>query len=123
MVGQVVLLAALILLAVRIASWAWPKSAMAVTAKSIYQGLLSNWSVLGIQLNYYHVVDIFLAGIIGLGTVFLVQRTRVVPVRMSAGSTDAHLRTILQIPNIRGKNRNAFPATYVLLFVTKESIS
>ena len=30
-------------------------------AKSLYSGLLSNWSVVGIELNYYHVVDITLA--------------------------------------------------------------
>jgi NosR/NirI family transcriptional regulator, nitrous oxide reductase regulator len=70
MVGQAALLAALILLLTRIITWAWPKSGIAVGAKSIYQGLLSNWSVLGIQLNYYHVVDIFLAGIIGVGMYF-----------------------------------------------------
>lgn len=70
MVGQVALLAALILLATRIITWSWPKSEIALTAKNIYQGLLSNWSVLGIQLNYYHVVDIFLAGIIGVGMYF-----------------------------------------------------
>ena len=29
-----------------------------------------SWSVAGIQLNYYHVVDIFLAGIVGVGFYF-----------------------------------------------------
>jgi NosR/NirI family transcriptional regulator, nitrous oxide reductase regulator len=70
MVGQVALLAALILLTTRIITWSWPKSEIALTAKSIYQGLLSGWSVLGIPLNYYHVVDMFLAGIIGVGMYF-----------------------------------------------------
>ena len=34
------------------------------------QRLLSSWSVLGVELNYYHVVDIFLAGIVGVGFYF-----------------------------------------------------
>ena len=70
MVGQVVLAAALILLFTRILTWVWPTSAIATTARTVYQGLLNDWKVLGIPLNYYHVVDIFLAGIIGVGMYF-----------------------------------------------------
>jgi polyferredoxin len=36
----------------------------------LYDGLLSGWSVLGVQLNYYHLVDVFLAGIVGVGMYF-----------------------------------------------------
>jgi thioredoxin reductase/ferredoxin len=70
MVGQAALLAAFALLALRIATWAWPKAAFSATLRNFYSGLLNNWSVLDVQLNYYHVVDIFLAGIIGVGLYF-----------------------------------------------------
>ncbi len=39
-------------------------------AGRLFDGLLSGWSVAGVELNYYHVVDIFLAGIVGVGTYF-----------------------------------------------------
>jgi thioredoxin reductase/ferredoxin len=70
MTGQVVLAAALVLLAARIISWSLPQSAFALSAKRLYQGLLNGWSLFGVQLNYYYIVDIFLAGIIGVGMYF-----------------------------------------------------
>ncbi len=70
MVGQVALLAALVLLGARIFSWTWPNSTFGMMSAKFYQGLLSKWSLFGIQLNYYYVVDIFLAGIIGVGMYF-----------------------------------------------------
>jgi thioredoxin reductase/ferredoxin len=70
MVGQVVLVAALILLAARIFSWAWPQTELGTMFRKLYSGLLSGWSLFGIKLNYYYVVDIFLAGIIGVGMYF-----------------------------------------------------
>jgi NosR/NirI family nitrous oxide reductase transcriptional regulator len=70
MVGQVVLGAALLLLVARIVSWSWPQSGFGITAKKFYAAFLNNWSVFGIQLDYYHVVDIFMAGIIGVGLYF-----------------------------------------------------
>jgi len=70
MVGQAILAAAFILLGFRIVSWAWPESAVGATAARWYNGLLSNWSFFGVQVNYYHVVDTFLAGIIGVGMYF-----------------------------------------------------
>ena len=39
-------------------------------AGELFGGLLSGWSPLGIELNYYHLVDIFLAGIVGVGCYF-----------------------------------------------------
>jgi thioredoxin reductase/ferredoxin len=65
MIGQGVLAVTVLLLALRILGWlgqGW--------AESIFYGLLSSWSLLGIQLNYTHLVDIGLAGIIGVGTYF-----------------------------------------------------
>lgn len=70
MVGQVALGAALLLLLARILSWSWPKSEIGTMAQKFYSAFLSNWSVLGVQLDYYHVVDIFMAGIIGVGMYF-----------------------------------------------------
>jgi NosR/NirI family transcriptional regulator, nitrous oxide reductase regulator len=70
MVGQGALAAAFILAGARIASWTWPSSAFGQKAEKLYSGLLSGWHVFGIELNYYHVVDIFLAGIVGVGMYF-----------------------------------------------------
>lgn len=70
MTGQIILVAALLLLLARIISWTWPASHVGALAKTFFQGLLSGWTVFGIELNYYHVVDIFLAGIVGVGFYF-----------------------------------------------------
>ena len=70
MAGQVLLAVALLLLAGRVISWMAPQTAPGRVAGSLYAGLLSGWSVFGLELNYYHLVDIFLAGIIGVGTYF-----------------------------------------------------
>ena len=66
MVGQVILAAAFLLFALRIVSWNWRGG----FADQWYHKLLSSWSVFGIELNYYHVVDMFLAGIVGVGMYF-----------------------------------------------------
>jgi NosR/NirI family nitrous oxide reductase transcriptional regulator len=70
MLGQVVLLAALILLVLRIVSWVSPRSGLGLKAAMWFGGLLTSWSALGVQLNYYHVVDILFAGILGVGLYF-----------------------------------------------------
>jgi NosR/NirI family transcriptional regulator, nitrous oxide reductase regulator len=70
MTGQVVLAAAFLLFFGRVISWSWPGTRVGQAASKFYDGLLSSWSVLGVQLNYYHVVDTFLAGIIGVGMYF-----------------------------------------------------
>jgi len=70
MVGQVVLAWALVLLGLRVLTWVWPQSALGVRAAGWYGGLLNGWSLFGAELNYYHVVDIFLAGIMGLSCYF-----------------------------------------------------
>lgn len=66
MLGQGVLLAAFILLVLRVISWSEPHSRAGVW----FGGMLTSWSAFGVQLNYYHVVDIFLAGIVGVGLYF-----------------------------------------------------
>jgi thioredoxin reductase/ferredoxin len=70
MLGQVILAAAFVLFFTRVLSWMWPASAMGRSAEKFYRGLLSGWTVLGVQLNYYYVVDVFLAGIVGVGFYF-----------------------------------------------------
>lgn len=70
MLGQIILFAAFVLLIARIWSWSAPHSALGMTAAKFYRGLLNGWSLFGIELNYYHVVDIFIAGIIGVGFYF-----------------------------------------------------
>lgn len=66
MVGQVVLAFAFVLFALRIIGWNWRGG----VADQWYHKLLSSWSVFGVELNYYHVVDIFMAGIVGVGMYF-----------------------------------------------------
>jgi polyferredoxin len=51
-------------------SWTWPNTKVGGAAGKFFSGLLSSWSVAGVELNYYHVVDIFLAGIVGVGFYF-----------------------------------------------------
>ena len=70
MLGQVILFFAGCIAVLRFISWARPNSSFGHTSASWFNGLLSNWSLLGVELNYYHVVDVFLAGIIGLGMYF-----------------------------------------------------
>jgi len=70
MVGQAVLAAAFALFFARVISWSAPNTGIGRGAEKLFSGLLSSWSVAGVELNYYHLVDIFLAGIIGVGMYF-----------------------------------------------------
>ncbi|MBL8860342.1 MAG: NAD(P)-binding domain-containing protein [Planctomycetes bacterium] len=70
MVGQVVLFAAVLLFLVRVVSWTAPNTGVGNFAREFYSGLLSGWSVLGARLNYYWVVDVGLAGIVGVAAYF-----------------------------------------------------
>jgi len=70
MTGQVIFFAASLIAALRFVSWTTPNSALGRTAAQWFSGMLSQWSLLGVELNYYHVVDIGLAGIIGLSMYF-----------------------------------------------------
>jgi NosR/NirI family nitrous oxide reductase transcriptional regulator len=70
MTGQVILGLAFVLFVGRAVSWTWPDTGVGRVAGKFYDGLLSSWSFLGVELNYYHVVDIFLAGIVGVGLYF-----------------------------------------------------
>ncbi|MFN7952062.1 MAG: NAD(P)-binding domain-containing protein [bacterium] len=71
LVGQGVLAFASALFVARIASWSFPGSAVGRGLQSLYDRLVSNATVLGVvHLDYYHVVDVFLAGIVGVGCYF-----------------------------------------------------
>ncbi len=70
MVGQAVLALALLLFLGRAVSWTWPDSRAGRAAAALYQQGLSGFHPLGLELNYYHVVDVFLAGIVGLSFYF-----------------------------------------------------
>ena len=71
MLGQAILAAAVLLFvrAHHVVGVA-PGTGAGAAAQRLYDGLLSGWHPLGVELNYYHVVDIFLAGIVGVGFYF-----------------------------------------------------
>jgi thioredoxin reductase/ferredoxin len=66
MVGQVILWVALAMLGLRIVSWIWPGSPVGRAFEHVYATMLSNPT----GIDYYHLVDITLAGIIGVGFYF-----------------------------------------------------
>jgi len=70
LVGQVVLAAATVLLALRIGGWVWPDS----TWSRAFDGMLNGWRIGGetwyAQVNYYWIVDVGMAGILGVGCYF-----------------------------------------------------
>jgi thioredoxin reductase/ferredoxin len=70
MTGQAILALALLMLAARALSWLSPESAAGRFAGKLFDGLLSGWSVARVQTNYYWIVDVFLAGIVGVGFYF-----------------------------------------------------
>jgi polyferredoxin len=65
MIGQVILGAVAFLFLLRVLSWAGVSF-----LEPVYSGLLINAQLLGIQLNYYQIVDVFLAGAVGFGCYF-----------------------------------------------------
>ncbi|MGB2957946.1 MAG: 4Fe-4S dicluster domain-containing protein, partial [Bacteroidota bacterium] len=70
MIGQLILAIAVLLLIARVVSWVMPSAGLGEGVRQFYAGLLSGWELFGVQLNYKHVVDLFLAGIIGYGAYF-----------------------------------------------------
>ena len=66
MVGQAVLALAMALFVARVVTWYWPKSAVGGLLQKFYDTMFYNHAV----YDYYHVVDIFLAGIVGVGLYF-----------------------------------------------------
>jgi len=70
MLGQAILAVVAVLFLGRVISWTWPATKLGTAAQKLYDGLLSGWQPFGLELNYYHVVDMFLAGIVGVGAYF-----------------------------------------------------
>jgi thioredoxin reductase/polyferredoxin len=70
MLGQALLAIALLLFAARAISWTIPDTGFGRAAEKLYSGLLSGWKIGGVQTNYYWLVDVFLAGIVGVGLYF-----------------------------------------------------
>ncbi len=69
LVGQAVLAAAIVLGILRVIAWAAPGSVWA----KIFDAALSNWHPFGIPINYYWIVDVTLAGILGVGLYFVLS--------------------------------------------------
>ena len=70
MLGQVVLFVAFFLLICRLVSWAIPDTSAGQMLASWFSWGLSDGSVGGVQTNYYWIVDVLLAGILGIGLYF-----------------------------------------------------
>jgi polyferredoxin len=70
MVGQVILGLALLMFLLRIVGWMAPGSGVGQASAQLFRQLLSGFAPFGIQLNYWHAVDVFLAGILGVGLYF-----------------------------------------------------
>jgi polyferredoxin len=66
MVGQAILAICFLLFAARIISWSAPASALGQHLQKAYDTLFYSHSF----FDYYHVVDMFLAGIVGVGLYF-----------------------------------------------------
>ena len=69
LVGQVILFIAFAMFAARIASWVWPNTSFGTAMASFHDALLRD-GFAGISLTYKHVVDLTLAGIVGVGLYF-----------------------------------------------------
>lgn len=70
MAGQVILWLCLAMFVLRVVGWITPQSAIGQQFTAIHKGLLQDWVVFGVQLNYKWLVDVGLAGILGIGLYF-----------------------------------------------------
>jgi thioredoxin reductase/ferredoxin len=70
MVGQVILAIAFLLLILRVIGWVTPSSSFGEIVIATFSGIFQSWTLLGVQLNYKHIVDLFLAGAVGYGAYF-----------------------------------------------------
>lgn len=70
LVGQVILAAAFLLFLLRVVSWSFPDTRFGGTVAAVFHGMLNGFQVAGVQLNYYWIVDVMLAGIVGVGLYF-----------------------------------------------------
>jgi len=63
--GQVILVVAFLLLALRLTAWAFPETSLTAWFNQLMYG-----RVWGYQFNYYWMVDVFMAGMVGYGVYF-----------------------------------------------------
>src|SRR5207245_1092571 len=70
LLGQAILAFAMALFVARVVTWYWPESSIGRPLARFYDTMLANNPIGGISLDYYHVVDMFLAGIVGVGLYF-----------------------------------------------------
>ncbi|MEW5849870.1 MAG: FAD-dependent oxidoreductase [Myxococcota bacterium] len=70
MTGQVILVVAFLLFGLRVVSWTFPQSSVGQTAHALHEGLLHGWALGPVPVNYKYVVDLMLAGVIGVGFYF-----------------------------------------------------
>lgn len=66
LVGQAILAFCFALFAARVVSWSWPRSGVGRALGRFYDTMFYNQAI----YDYYHVVDLFLAGIVGVGLYF-----------------------------------------------------
>ena len=97
LVGQAILALCFLLFAARIISWTAPNSSLGQTVGHLYDTLFYSHAI----YDYYHVVDIFLAGIVGVGLYFWFSGPRLVPLRLPAGGAHAHLRALHAFSHLR----------------------
>ncbi len=70
LLGQVILATAMLLFVLRIVSWSLPGTAIGGAVGQLFDSMLSRFQILGVQVNYYWIVDVMLAGIFGVGLYF-----------------------------------------------------
>lgn len=70
MAGQVILTAAFLLLAARLVAWITPDTVAGRTANRLFRTLLDEWHMAGVPFNYKWIVDVLLAGVVGVGCYF-----------------------------------------------------
>lgn len=68
--GQIILALCFFLLLTRMLAWGFPDTALGQMANVVSLGMLSEWSIGGFPLNYKYLVDLLLAGIVGMGLYF-----------------------------------------------------
>jgi thioredoxin reductase/polyferredoxin len=70
LVGQAALVVALLLFTLRVVTWTFPDTAWIKPVLVGYNAILSSGMILGVPFNYSYIVDLWLAGIVGVGAYF-----------------------------------------------------
>ena len=70
LVGQGILGVVTLLFVMRLVSWTWPHSVVGRHLGKWFYAALSDAHLFGVHVDYYHFVDLFLSGIVGVGFYF-----------------------------------------------------